>query len=237
MSTGDLENAPPAVREAAAHVERERRRSMWAQLGIAGLLFTSALATSLLHDVGGVSELMSAIPLGLGLVSTIGSVAWLTRRPRTELAASTRTVERYRQLDALGLTWVDGPEGEAPSGLDRVAARIRALATDRPDVQEAARAAQERFAGLQSEIVHLDAAIAADPALRDVLSGVRDRLDSECTRIRADLAELWAGLLELSSEQAGEGGLDEAMARLRADAEVASAGRRAQHARARQTQR
>ena len=195
-------------------------------------VFAGLFSTALLHDLAGWSELASAVPLLAALVVAVAVVLWLVYGPLRDLPAKEALLARYRALQAMGLP-LEVPASvreEDTSALGRLVQRIAVLAqaAQRPEVVEAAQAAQAHAGRLEQELGHLDAMVAEQPALAAQLAGVRERLEGEVARTRARLAETYAALLALEvGPGEGTAALEDAVLHLQADAEVASAAQRA----------
>ncbi len=221
----DLADAPLPVQEAARFAAQHSGTQRRISIGVAVTMFSGLLATGLLHDIAGWSELASGMPLLVALVAVVAVMAWTMRGPLRELPAQQAMVQRYRALNELGLTATPDPT-EAATAVDRLCDRIAALAGDRSAVVDAAAVARQRVATLQAEQAHLTAMMAGDPALVDSLAGVAERVEAEVSRIRAHLAETYAALIEADTGGAvAADALEEATARLTADGEVERAAR------------
>jgi hypothetical protein len=222
----DLADASAPVQEAARYVAQHRGDQRRLSVAMLLTMLSGLVGTALLHDLAGWSELASGIPLLVALLAVAGLVVWAVRGPLQHMPARQAMLQRYRALRELGLTATPDP-AEASSAVERLCDRISALGGERPEVHAAVSAARQRVGTLQTERAHLAAMMAEDAALGATLAGVAERVEAEVARIRANLAETYAALLEVDSQgEATAAVLDDALARLRADGEVARAGAR-----------
>lgn len=224
----DLADAPLAVKRAGAWLESTRRvRTVASAVGLVGLMMPMVVA-ALMHDVGGASEGMSALAMfgGLGLWGAY--VVWVARRWGMTTTHASRMVTRYKELRELGATAPESTPIANP--VDRMVARIHALAGDRASVRAAATRAADRVHRIEAELAHLKTAATGNPSADAALDAARDRLGAELERTRATVAETYAALAELGAGSDHAAELEDTVTRLAAEVEVdrATAARRAQ---------
>lgn len=218
-----LRNAPLPVKKAGAWLEQQKpfrvQRAAMAS-GLVGLLVFSPAIGGLVATLAGNEPVGVLAMVASFAVAGVGTYAMHRAWGRTQ-AWATNLVTRWHQLEEMGIPADLVPEGEkTTSALDRMVARIDALAGDREPVREAARKAVERARRLEAELEHLKAISTGNPEADAALDVARERIATELARTRARVAEVYAGLVELETAKGGQDDLEQALTRVASELEV-----------------
>lgn len=217
-----LAGAPLNVRKASAWLEAQAKLPGAWQLKVLGLvpitlLFTGFFAGGITADVFHSPPAAGAFVIGGMVAATVSGVYAFRKLKPTAYANA--LVQRYRQLQELGPP-VEKPDLQSSSPIDRMVARIEALAGDeRAAARDAARNAAVHARRLQSELDHLSKISTGQPEADAALDAARDKIEADLARTQARVAELYASLVDLQTGGPTED-LTRATAQIAADLEV-----------------
>lgn len=218
LADPSLAGAPLAVRKADAWLKATAKSRALTMVVGTVLPIVVVGGPAILHDVAGLPDpAMVAMMLG-GVAGWGALVGWASWKWGRTAAWAATVMKSYRELKVLG---PDAPEVSGEGPIDRMAARIGALAGDRPGVAEAAAAAAARARRIEAELAHLARSATGDPRADSALDAARQALQGELDHLKASVAETYAALAELDA-RSGPPTLDleDAVGRLAAELEV-----------------
>lgn len=221
----ELAHAPVAVRKASAWLAAQRPRRtlrMAASLAVLALPLVGLVGGALVASATG-SEPLGVLPVVTGFMG-LGVGGWAINRAWGRTTGYARNlVQRWHALQELGVPAHEPPLGAAQelTALDRMAERVAALAADRADVRDAVSHAAQRARRLEAELGHLTRTQTGQPDVDAALDAARERLVAELARTRAQVAEVYAALLEIQAGDDAVGiALESTVGRLTAELEV-----------------